>query len=417
MNDINTAPKSATQDAAPQPRYFRERIGDQEFMLVEERLRVFDDVTLWTDNPRLQPMVAGAGAQSEKQLEELLRRTPGYDPLKKSIHDIGQMEAIYVWKREDQHKYLVIEGATRVAIVRELFRKYEGKPEADRHATVKVKILPPDFTEQQRAILLARIHVRGTGVRAWGRYIEAKFIHDQVAERPNRPPVMTMQDLAKYMGKSVSWISRLHAAYEFAQKFVEHVDSPDAEQIAVREFSTLEEISKATGVGPKLRDYTNTDHDALRGEVFEMVRNEVFSEYRDARFLKDFHDDPEAWALLKQGEKGIAKKLSADIKTKGKGLTAKIAGLEDQIRRAVERDDEAPLHDEQVEQLRRALDQAERVVHPDLNPFVLRMNGFTKALEEASLTDVRSVTHDVHDRFRAALDDFNARLAKNKSWE
>ena len=43
-----------------------------------------------------------------------------------------------------------------------------------------------------------------------------------------------------------SWMSRLKNAYEFAQKFVDHLDAPEAQRIAAKEFSTLEEISKTT---------------------------------------------------------------------------------------------------------------------------------------------------------------------------
>src|SRR5205814_5956155 len=96
--------------------------------------------------------------------------------------------------------------------------------------------------------------------------------------------------------------------------YVLHFDDPDAQREAIEHFSTLEEISKSTGFGPKVREYGKHDADQLRNEVFQMVRAGVFQEYRDARFMKDFYDDPEKWALLKTREAGIADRLAQDVK-------------------------------------------------------------------------------------------------------
>src|SRR5207253_636788 len=111
---------------------------------------------------------------------------------------------------------------------------------------------PPNFGDIERAVLLARIHVRGTGVRAWGRYIEAKFIHETVTDANGRAALMSVTEMARHMAKSISWVQRLRDAYEFGQKFVEHVDNDEAEQLAARYFSVLEEISKATTIGSQL---------------------------------------------------------------------------------------------------------------------------------------------------------------------
>lgn len=132
-----------TVDAAPKARFFREKIGNREYELREEKLDVFDELTLWECNPRLLPLVNGI--ESEFDLEDHLKQTGGYGALAKSIADIGQMEPIYVWKREDQPKYLTIEGATRVTIKRELARKNTGKPDETKHRIVTAKILPLIF--------------------------------------------------------------------------------------------------------------------------------------------------------------------------------------------------------------------------------------------------------------------------------
>jgi hypothetical protein len=382
-----------TTDTTPKPRTLVERIGGKDWYLEERELDVLDEVTLWSGNPRLLPYLAGAAgvAASEEDLEAALQNTSGYDTLRRSIQLIGQMTSIYVWRKEEDHAYLVFEGATRVAILRELARARANGPEATRFRKVKAYVLPPDFGEVERVILLARIHVRGSGVRSWGRYIEAKFIHDNVTSQNGRTELMSVSDMARHMEKSISWVQRLRDAYEFGRHFVEHLDSEDAYKAAVREFSVLEEISKAALIGPRLRDYKNTEYDSLRGEVFDMVKNEVFSEYRDARFMKDFYEDPEKWAQLKSGEKGIAKRLAAEVNVSSSGVKAKIAAIEQQLQRTLDRNDDHGLAEDDIEALQRAQALIHQHLHPGVRPFRMALHLVTKALSEASLADVKAL--------------------------
>lgn len=95
-------------------RVLYEKIGNTEWELREVRLDIHEDVALWADNPRLQTSLM-EGFSTELELEEALRVSPGYDSLKKSILEIGQMHSVYV-QRTSTGKYLVLEGATRVSI-------------------------------------------------------------------------------------------------------------------------------------------------------------------------------------------------------------------------------------------------------------------------------------------------------------
>lgn len=403
-----TVPK----DHEPQARIFVEKIGNREIEIREESLEVFEDVVLWDKNPRLQPQLPAAGTfGSEAEVEAALQNAGGYAALSKSIGDIGQLDPIYVWKRNDQSKFLVLEGATRVAILRQHARKHAKKPEAARFHRVKAKILPPDFTEIERAILLARIHVRGSGVRAWDRYVQAEFIYNHVSENGNATTI-SVTEMAHHMGKSVSWVQRLRDAYTFARKFVDHIDSDDAVKTAAEEFSTLEEIMKVSVLGPKLRAYNDPEHDQLRADVFEMVQKKVFSEYRDARFLKELHDDPDKWALLKTGEKHIAKKLAADLKTGSSSVKTRISGLEQSIERAFERDPDC-LNEDDAKALRKAASAIDSHVHGGARPFRLALIDFTNAIVDASLSDVRSVHADELTAFEEAYQDMKERLAKH----
>jgi hypothetical protein len=403
-------------DDRPKAKFFREKIGDREYELREDKLDVLDEIVLWDGNPRLLPYLAEAGTfQSEQDLEHHLRRSKGYDQLLRSILDIGQMEPIYAWKREDQGKYVVIEGATRVTVLRELARKNTGKAIEARFRHVTAKVLPPDFGEEERVILLARIHVRGTGVRSWGRYIEARFVYETVAGTDGQKPLMSIRDLARHMSKSDSWVSRLKDAYKFAQEFVEATDSPDSERLAAEHFSTLEEIAKCRDIGPKLKDYTNPDYDELRADVFEMVRKGVFKEYRDARFMKEFHDDSEKWAILKQGDKGIANKLANELKAGSTSLKAKLQVLPGQLERALEREPDA-INEDDLESLHRAIMIAHSYLHRGVPRFKLELVTFIEALESASLADIKAVHRDEMERLDDALTDFRIRLDKHRSW-
>lgn len=401
---------------APKPKVFRERIGANEYELVEADFDVFNDVTLWHENPRLLTYLPTGKIHTEDEVESYLRQTPDYDGLMRSIKDLGQMEPIYVWKSEEANKHLVLEGATRVTILRELERKREGRSDAGRFRKVKAKILPAHFDQKERAILLARIHVRGTGVRAWGRYVEARFVYENVMGNTKNPALMTISELANYMGKSVSWVSRLRDAYQFARMFVEHIDDDGEEgiKLARKHFSTLEEISKSTGFGPLVKEET-PEGEKLREQAFDMVRREVFKEYRDARFMKQFHDDPEKWARLLEGEKDAAHTLANEIKAGQTGVIAKIEALPAQVERAINQGT-TQFDEDDVVHLRRTLAMLETHVNQGIAAFRLRLREFSKALQEATLSDIRQITHDEYGELNAGLADFNDRLEKYKSW-
>jgi len=401
----------AAVDHTPMARVFREKIGDREFELSEVRLNVFEDVVLWPKNPRLQPFIAEDGnIENEEQLEHHLTQSKGYAGLASSIRDLGQMEPIYVWRKDGTGKYLVLEGATRVAILRDLARRFQNRPEADRFKTVMAKVLPADFSELDRVILLARIHVRGTGVRSWERYTQAKFVWESVTDRPGHRAIMSMLQLADHMGKSVSWASRLRDAYEFSQKYIEYVDTDAAEKEALENFSTLEEISKSVGFGPKVRDYNDPEAEQLRAEVFDMVRNDVFKEYRDARFMQKFFDDGEKWAQLKTHEKHIANKLAMEVNAGSTSLKGRIEHLYGQVERALEKSGDAVGEDD-LEELQRTVAFIESQLHQG-SAFRFRMKRFAKVLHNASLADVKQVSPDDLTEIETALADIRERLQK-----
>jgi hypothetical protein len=406
------AAKQFPPDTTPAPRVYLERIGDTAWELHEVKLDVFKDITLWHENPRLQPNLPVGGFASEEDLQVALQKTPGYDTLRKSISEIGQMEPVYAWRADESSKYVVFEGATRITILRDLALKNASGTKAGKFNFATAKVLPPHFGELERVILLARIHVRGTGVRSWGRYIEAKFIHDHVTGRNGEAPLMTAAEMARHMEKSPSWVGRLRDAYQFALQFVQYVDDgANGEKLALDHFSTLEEISKAPVIGAWLRDTEDKSHDALRADVFDMVRNGVFKEYRDARFLKQFYDDPEKWAVLKTGEENCASRLATEIKHSTSSLKVRISTLEQTIERALQREGHG-LDEEDVEHLRNCMSRVQQNVHGGVARFRLDLKGASALLSGTTLADVKNLQKDDLDEFRQALTYFDMMVEK-----
>lgn len=405
----------ADGDTPKQERVYLEKIGNTEWSFKEKLLHIDDDVSLWQGNPRLRKakLMAG-GAATEASLEAELEKTNGFAGLKKSIDELGQMDPIYVWKpTETSEKYLCLEGATRLTILRQLDRKYgPGTKKEGTFRYVRAKVLPSEFGERERTILLARIHVRGASVRAWGRFIEAEFVHETVMGKDGQPPLMNVAALAEQLERSNSWVMRYRDAAEFAHRFVQHVGDDDAVRLAAENFSVLEEVMKARVIGPMLREYDNPEHDELRAEVFDMVRHEVFKEYRDARFLKDFHDDPDKWEQLKSGEKHIASSLVNDVKNNLSSPKAKIAAVPVMVKRTIERG-AAEFDEEDVEALQKAIDHISDRVHEGVRPFRVALKKFTKAMTEASMADAKDLSAQELADFREAREYFDGLVEKH----
>jgi hypothetical protein len=277
-------------------------------------------------------------------------------------------------------------------------------------ARVKAKVLPPDFNAMDRTVLLAGIHVRGTGVRQWSRYDQARFIHEAIVGRPNKAAVMNQKQLAEFMGKTESWVSRLKNSFDFSLKFEEHIDDDEVgPRMAKEKFSVLEEISKAKTIGALLRD-PNPKYDSLRADVFDMVRSDVFKEYRNARFLGELYEDKEKWELLKTGEDNIADRLTAELRANSTGPKAKVASLPQQIKRAID-SDSVEFDEDDLAFLREAASYIAGQVHQGVRQFRLNLREMTEMLAEASLADVRSLTDDELHSFNESLGYFQSLVA------
>jgi hypothetical protein len=343
-------------------------------------------------------------------MEAGLQQSKGYNNLKTSIADVGQLESIYVWRANEDAKYLVLEGATRATILRELARK---NPDDPRFQRIKVKILPSHFTEEDQIVLLAQIHVRGSGVRSWTRYIEAKFIFDATNDENGASPTITMANLARQLGRSQSWVGRLRDAYRFARLYVDHVDKPEKEgdKEAVERFSILEEISRCSGFGPRLKG-ESPEASQLRADVFDMVEKNVFKEYRDARFMKEFYDDPEKWEQLRTHEQNIAHTLANEIKSKTTSVKGKIGNLYKQVERALSSDPDS-LNEDDLQELERCENLLASHIAADVGPFRLALQKFVKAIENVSLGEIKRVTNPEYSSLKQGFSYLEEQLMKH----
>ena len=373
-------PKAAIK---PSPRYVM-MIGSREWELEGKDFAV-DGVELWDQNPRTRHMTKGL-PKSEDEIAADLVQTPGYDTLKSSIRRQGQMERIFVQERPGR-KPLVIEGNTRVAILRELAAEFESKPEGDNFKYVKAKVLPTALTNEDIIFLQAAIHVRGSGVRNWSRYAQARFVHEAVTPMATGDaPATTQTRLAEQMGKSASWVNRLLHAYTFALKYVDHFDDDHAEKEAIEHFSILEEIAKSKAFGTRVREYDDPKTDNLREDVFEMVHNGAFSEYRDARYIQQFYEDPDKWRQLKEGEPGIASKLANEIRAGESTIGDRILSLPRSLERELESKPEA-FNEDHLDALNESVSQLEAQLGGAAG-LQTRVRLFRHSLGDVSLKDL-----------------------------
>ncbi len=398
--DTTTTVAVATDEDSP-PRYAM-MIGNREWELEAHDYPV-DAVELWDQNPRTLHMQQGL-PKSEDEIAADLAATPGYDALKSSIRRQGQMERIYVRERPGR-KPLVIEGNTRVAILRELRRENRGKPEEDTYKYVRAKILPNQLSDEDILFLQAAIHVRGSGVRNWSRYAQARFVYEAVTpQMTGTKPVTTQARLAEQMGKSGSWVSRLLSAYEFALRYEEHFDDEDgkARLEAIDQFSILEEISRAKAFGPKVRSYEDPATEPLREEVFDMVHAGVFGEYRDARFIQQFYEDDEKWRQLKEGTPGIASKLAAEVRAGESALGDRILAMPKSLERELEAKPEV-FNEDHLSAIQDSMGQLETALG-GAPSFVTRVRMFKNSLAKVALGDLEAIDPDELERLVDAIE-------------
>jgi hypothetical protein len=113
-----------------------------------------DAVEYDLENPRLKYKKQ---LWPDKSDAELLFDEPDTPWLLKDIAQKGVIEPIYV-KAMSSGSWKVIEGNRRAAVMKNLHEKHKGNP---LYACIPARLLPPETTKTQEALLMASYHVAG----------------------------------------------------------------------------------------------------------------------------------------------------------------------------------------------------------------------------------------------------------------
>ena len=259
-------------------------------LVVDQGTMPPDEIRLWEKNPRIKHLVAQKDSfPSEEDLVAAIEKVQphSYRNLQRDIEKFGQQEPVFVRTSSDQpvDSGTVIEGNTRVAILKDLQRRY---PEDKRFASVKVYLLPAPFSDRDLAVLTANYHVKGTLRNQWDRYQIGAFIHEEVEVLRN----FTQAELAEKIGKSPSWVSRHLTVYRFAVDYRDVIETEgltpgEAEEETNDRFSLLEEAWKVK----KFRDQMDDDPEA-RETLFRWIHDRKFKDHRAIRPIYDLYNDP-----------------------------------------------------------------------------------------------------------------------------
>ncbi len=168
---------------------------------------------------------------SQKEVAFALMAQPAYYQLKKSIHEAGGvMSAIWVY-RQKANRYIVIEGNTRLLVMKKLFED-EKDP---KYKKINCYVLPCEIEEEVKDFVKLTSHLHGH--TDWDAYEKAKYLYllYEVKKHP-------LKELAKKTKQSELDISKDIEAYKImsTQFFKIYGDEPDY----VQKFSYFKEFVK-----------------------------------------------------------------------------------------------------------------------------------------------------------------------------
>jgi hypothetical protein len=153
------------------------------------------DLVLDLENPRFFYLrLKGKGSVSEAELQSEIEKDDSLPQLVKAIRTSGVQDPI--WVREENGKYVVIEGNRRTVVLRHLLK--DGvKPTKDgvTYGTVKAFILPKGTSPTDTLLQKARLQ---TGKKEWGAFNVAAVTHAL-----RHQYLMELEDIAAEMQTSI----------------------------------------------------------------------------------------------------------------------------------------------------------------------------------------------------------------------
>lgn len=253
-----------------------------------------DSVKLDPLNPRVANTVAVSNfsqAEVQGRLAGLLWDDPDVHHLYRSVlANKGLIERIIV-----RDNGVVAEGNCRTVVYRKL---RENFPKESTWKTIPARVLPPDITDRQVAILLGELHVGGKN--EWSPFEKAGHIHTLFHRHG-----LVQEEIAKLLRTSKTAVNHNIRAFEaMKNKYMLAFPGPGA----VRKFSYFLEVYKK----PELREWITQSPDAL-DEFVQWVGSEKIQRGEHVRELVDIVTNPRALASFKtHGREAAMKVLERD---------------------------------------------------------------------------------------------------------
>jgi hypothetical protein len=217
------------------------RLGNADFEVSRELWPV-DKLKLDPNNQRLSYLLRQhkkGPTASDTELHKLLWELDQVKALYQSIFQNGGLLEDPVVRVDGT----VVEGNCRTVATRQLKKKY---PDDDRFAKVWVRVLPPNVTEEQIALLLGELHIAGK--IEWRAYDQAEYVW-----KMSKLYGKTYDFLATHLRWSRSKLSQKIGAYEGTKEYLERTGDPQG----INRFSHFEEFMRKKPLRDRLEQEPN----------------------------------------------------------------------------------------------------------------------------------------------------------------
>lgn len=217
-----------------------------------------------------------------------------YESLKNSIREYGGVINPIVVHKEDNGKYLVIEGNTRVQI----YRKFINDKVDGSWQTIKAIVYENIEIDDIHAI---RLQAHLIGAREWSPFAQAKYIHYL-----NTVEHMPISRIVEFCGGKSARIRDLIGAYQDLEDFYRPMCNDDS-QLDERKFSSFIELQK-----PAITRCLAV-HNVSKKEFVKWVKEDKFTRQEHIRRLPDILKSKEAQRIfLKDGSDSAIKVLNVE---------------------------------------------------------------------------------------------------------
>lgn len=256
------------------------RLGNQDFTVERKKVPV-EWLKLDPDNQRISYQLnllrkEGKGF-TDQEIHDLLWSMDAVRNLYQEVlQNGGLIEDPFV-----KNDGVVVEGNSRTVVMRELHKKYSGD---ERFASLYVRILPPNTTDEQIITLLGEMHIAGK--IEWQAYEKAEHVWKMVKEYGK-----TYDFLAVHLRMSRSKITQYLLAYEETKTYLSEYNDPNG----IRRFTHFEEFMKKR----EMRERREKNPEFMK-EFRTWVSEDKFPDSRDVRKLPDILGNPKAFEAFRQ---------------------------------------------------------------------------------------------------------------------